>query len=78
MRDRLRARYGVSAAETDFQDEPQRAELTISLVSSDYQLAESLLGKLDDFVCSDPRVHVLVRDLEVFRYGNDTSVSGRS
>ncbi len=33
---------------------------------------------VDDFVCSDPRVHVLVRDLDVFRYGNDTSVSGRS
>ena len=78
MRDRLRARYRVSAAETDFQDEPQRAELTVSLVSSDYRLAESLLGKLDDLVCSDPRVHVVERDLEVFRYGSDTSVSGRS
>lgn len=78
MRDRLRARYRVSAAETDFQDEPQRSELTVSLVSSDYRLAESLLGKLDDLVCSDPRVHVVERDLDVFRCEGDTPVSGRS
>lgn len=71
LRDRLRARYGVSAAETDFQDNPQRAEITASLVSSDYPLAESMLGKIDDTVCSDPRLHVIERQIEVFRYGGD-------
>lgn len=75
LRDRLRARYRVSAAETDFQDDPQRAEITASLVSSDYRLAESLLGKLDDAVCSDPRVHVMERNVEVFRCGGDVSLT---
>lgn len=78
LRDRLRRRYRVSAAETGFQDDPQTTELTLSLVSSDYRLAESLLGKLDDIVCSDPRVHVVERELEVFRFGSDASVSWRN
>lgn len=78
LRDRIRVRYQVSAAETDFQNDRQRTELTVSLVSSDYGLAKSLLDKLDDVVCSDPRIHVVERDLDVFRYGTDDSVSRRS
>lgn len=71
LRDRLRARFGVSAAETDYQDDPRRAEITASLVSSDYTRAESMLGKVDDMVCSDPRLHLIERRVEVFRYGDD-------
>lgn len=77
LRDRIRARYRVSAAETEFQDDPQKAELTVSLVCSDYRLAESMLGKLDAIVCTDPRIHVVERELDVFRYGSDTAVSWR-
>ncbi len=75
LRDKLRARYRVFASETSYQDELQRTELTVALVSSEYGLAQTLLSKLDDVVCSDPRIHVLERDLEVFRCGSDTSVS---
>ncbi len=71
LRDRMRARFGVSAAETDFQDNPRRAEITASLVSSDYTLAESMLGKIDNMVCSDPRLLLIERRVEVFRYGGD-------
>jgi len=75
LRDRLRARHRVSAAETDFQDDPQRAEITAAFVASDYRLAESLLGKLDDAVCSDPRLHVVERHRDVFRAGHDVPLS---
>jgi len=78
LRDRMRARFKVSAAETGYQDELQRAELTASLVTSDFQLAESVLGKLDNLVCSDPRVQVTERRLEVLRADRDLSLMKRT
>lgn len=50
LRDRLTHRFKVSAAETDFQDQPDRAELTVALVASDGRLAESLADKIDHYV----------------------------
>lgn len=67
LRDSLRARYPVSVSETDFQDDVQRAELTAALAASDRTLAESLLGKLDDQVCSDPRIFIIERDVTVWQ-----------
>lgn len=67
LRDRMRARYSVSVAETDFQDDVQRAELTAALAASDRTLAESLLGKLDDTVCSDPRIYIIERDVRLWQ-----------
>lgn len=62
LRDRVRKRFAVSAAETDYQDEHQRAELCAALVSSDPRLVQSILGKIDELVCGDPRVHVIERE----------------
>jgi uncharacterized protein YlxP (DUF503 family) len=62
----MRSRFGVSVAETDFQDEWQRAELCAALVASDRRLAESILSKLDDHVASDPRARVV--DCETVLY----------
>jgi len=59
LRDRLRSRYDVSAAETDFQELWQKAELSAVLVTSDRTLAESILSKLDRQVASDPRAQVI-------------------
>lgn len=50
LRDRLRAKFNVSVAETGMQDVHTRAELTIALVATDGRLAESMLDKIDRFV----------------------------
>lgn len=50
LRDRLTHRFKVSAAETDYQNEPDRAQLTVALVASDGRLAESLADKIDRYV----------------------------
>lgn len=71
LRDRLRARYSISVAETDFQDDVQRAELTVAVAASDRRLAESMLSKLDDVVCSDPRIYIIERDVQVLSPGTD-------
>ncbi|MCL7927766.1 MAG: DUF503 domain-containing protein [marine benthic group bacterium] len=62
LRDRIRARYPVSAAETDFADEHGRAELSVALVTSDATVAESILERLDTLVSSDPRIFVVERE----------------
>ena len=62
LRDRIRSRYPVSAAETDFADEHGRAELSIALVTSDPGVAESILERLDALVSSDPRIFVIERE----------------
>jgi len=50
MRDRLRSKFNVSVAETGLQDSHGRAELSISLVTTDRRQAESILDKTDQFV----------------------------
>jgi len=50
LRDRLRARFNVSVAETAFHDVWDRAELTIALVATDGQMAESVLDRADRLV----------------------------
>lgn len=65
LRDRMRARFSVSAAETDFQDDHGRAELSVALVTSDARLADSILERIDALVSSDPRLYVIERDTRV-------------
>ena len=62
LRDRIRARYPVSAAETDFADEHGRAEISVALVTSDPTVADSILERLDAMVASDPRYFVIERE----------------
>lgn len=50
LRDRLRNKFNVSVAETDFQDVHARAQISVALVASDGRLAESTLDKIDRFV----------------------------
>ena len=65
LKDRLRARFEISAAETDFQDQWQKAELCAVLVSSDRRTVESVLSKMDHEMESDPRA-VIVEHETVF------------
>ena len=50
LKDRIRHRFKVSVAETDFQDANDRAELTVAFVASDGRLAQSMADKIDRFV----------------------------
>lgn len=65
LRDRIRVRFPVSAAETAYQDDPGRAELSVALVTSDAPLADSILQKIDALVASDPRLYVVEREAGV-------------
>jgi uncharacterized protein YlxP (DUF503 family) len=62
LRDRIRSKYPVSVAETDFADEHGRAELSVALVTSDARVADSILERLDSLVSSDPRIYVIERE----------------
>ena len=50
LRDRSRAKFNVSVAETGLQDVVDRAELSLAFVASDGRMAESVLDKTDRFV----------------------------
>jgi uncharacterized protein len=50
LKDRLRHRFNVSVAETDFQDVHDRAELTAALVASDGKRVDSIVDQMDRFV----------------------------
>jgi uncharacterized protein YlxP (DUF503 family) len=66
LRDRLRAKFNVSVAETGLQDVPDRAELTLALVASDGRLVESLLDKTDGFVESHGGARIVRVQREVY------------
>ena len=53
LRDRLRHRFEISAAEVDAQDVHQRARIGLSFVTSSKPTAEALLEKIQDFVESN-------------------------
>jgi uncharacterized protein YlxP (DUF503 family) len=50
LRDRLRAKFNVSVAETGLQDVHGRAVISIAAVGSDRRLVESMLEKADRLV----------------------------
>ena len=66
LRDRARSRLKVSAAETAFQNDMRRSEVSIAFVSSDATLARSILDRADALIASDPRVYVLETESEIF------------
>lgn len=50
LKDRLHARFNVSAAETDHHDLWQRAELTVCVVAADRSHAQNVLREADRLV----------------------------
>jgi uncharacterized protein YlxP (DUF503 family) len=50
LKDRLRHGFNVSVAETAYQDEHERAEVSVALVASDGHLAQSVADNIDRFV----------------------------
>jgi uncharacterized protein YlxP (DUF503 family) len=66
LRDRLRAKFNVSVAETAHQDVHTRAQLTIALVATDASFAESVLQRADDLVGLNGRAIVLSARREMY------------
>lgn len=50
LKERLKSRYNLSVAETDYQDSWQRAELTAAIVATDKPYADKVLSKADSLV----------------------------
>ncbi len=59
LKDRIRARFNVSVAETAYQDTWTRAQLSVVLVTTDGAFADSVLDKLDRFIEGEHRVVIL-------------------
>jgi uncharacterized protein YlxP (DUF503 family) len=66
LRDRLRAKFNVSVAETGLQDVLSRAEVSIALVSNDGRLVESILDKTDHFVESHVQAGIVRVTREIY------------
>jgi uncharacterized protein YlxP (DUF503 family) len=60
--DGVRNRFGVSVAETQHQDQWQRAELGVAVVSGSAKVAAELVDDVERFVWSFPEVEVLQID----------------
>ena len=65
LRDRLRAKFNVSVAETAHQDVHTRAQLSIALVATDARFAESVLEKADRLVGLNGRAIVRAARREI-------------
>jgi uncharacterized protein len=59
LKERLQARFKVSAAETRHQDVWQRAEIAACVVSAEQRHVSDVLDTLDRFVVSDMRARVI-------------------
>jgi uncharacterized protein YlxP (DUF503 family) len=57
--DGVRNRFGVSVAETNHQDQWQRAEVGVAVVSGSAKVATELVDDVERFVWSFPEVEVL-------------------
>jgi uncharacterized protein len=59
LKERLQARYRVSAAETKYQDVWQRAELAACVVAGEQRHANEVLDAMDRLVTGDLRARVI-------------------
>ena len=59
LKDRLHAKFNVSAAETDHQELLQRAEIAVCVVSSDRKHAQSVLSAADQLVEMEGRARII-------------------
>ncbi|HSJ09142.1 MAG TPA: DUF503 domain-containing protein [Longimicrobiales bacterium] len=58
LKERLQARFRVSAAETAYQEVWQRAQISATVVSSEHRHVQEVLDELDRFVKNDMRALV--------------------
>jgi len=59
LKDRLHARFNVSAAETAHQDAHGRAQIAVSVVSNDRKHAQAVLQSADKLVEEEGRARIM-------------------
>jgi uncharacterized protein len=59
LKDRLHAKFNVSAAETGHHDLLQRAEIAVCVVSNDRKHAQSVLSSADRMVMEEGRARII-------------------
>jgi uncharacterized protein YlxP (DUF503 family) len=59
LKDRLHARFNVSAAETGHQELLQRAEISVCVVSGDRRHAQSVLSSADAMIAGEGRARII-------------------
>ncbi len=64
LRERTILKFRVSAAETGLRDRAAMTEITACVVAGERRSAESVLGRVDRFLRSDPRAHVIESETE--------------
>jgi uncharacterized protein YlxP (DUF503 family) len=62
LKDRLRQKFGVSAAEVDHQDLWQRARIAAAVVSGDARHAEEVLTACDRLVQAEPLANIIASE----------------
>ena len=62
LKDRLRQKFGVSAAEVDHQDLWQRAAIAAAVVSGEKHHAEEVLASCDRLVNAEPLAHIITSE----------------
>ena len=65
LKERLRSRFNVSAAEVDHQDLWQRGALGIAAVGSDGKIVASVLDQVLRFVRRDARIELSIHEREI-------------
>ena len=58
LRDKLRARFNASVAETALQDAPDRGELSVAVIALDSRSLDQALDTIDAFVAADGRARI--------------------
>jgi uncharacterized protein YlxP (DUF503 family) len=59
LKDRLHAKFNVSAAETGHQELLQRAEISVAVVATDRRQAQSVLSSADQLVEMEGRARII-------------------
>ena len=74
LRDRLRHRFEVSAAEVGLQDLHQRSRLAVSFVTGSRKTAEALLERMQDFIESNTDAVVAGWTQELLEFDENTGL----
>lgn len=75
LRDKLRRRFEVSAAEVGLQDVHQRGRLAISFITIEHAMADRMIERLVDFVESNTDATLAGWTIEKLEFDEDASLS---
>lgn len=67
LKERLRNRFNISVAETDYYDLWQRSQLSIACISADGRTTKSILTRVGTFIKNEPEVILLKEEMEEIR-----------